>query len=219
MLLLLIIKAKLHAFVALILVSLLTALATGINIADVVETMVDGFGKTLGSVALLVGLGAMLGRLLEVSGGAQVLADTLIRKFGEKRAPLALGVTALAFGFPIFFDAGLVVLLPIVFNVARRLGGSVLLYALPVAGAFAVMHAFVPPASRPGGRRGTARRRRRPEPDLRSAHRHPDLVPRRLSLRHVRGPADRPPGADDPRRRGHCLRPGRDTRRRRQGRG
>ena len=144
-LLFLIMKVKLHAFVALILVSLLTALATGINIADVVETMVEGFGKTLGSVALLVGLGAMLGRLLETSGGAQVLADTLIGKFGEKRAPLALGVTALVFGFPIFFDAGLVVLLPIVFNVARRLGGSVLLYALPVAGAFAVMHAFVPP--------------------------------------------------------------------------
>lgn len=144
-LLFLIMKVKLHAFVALILVSLLTALATRINIADVVETMVAGFGTTLGSVALLVGLGAMLGRLLEVSGGAQVLADTLIGKFGEKRAPLALGVTAIVFGFPIFFDAGLVVLLPIVFNVARKLGGSVLLYALPVAAAFAVMHAFVPP--------------------------------------------------------------------------
>lgn len=144
-LLFLIIRLRMHAFVALILISLLTALATGLPIGDIVPTLVDSFGSTLGSVALLVGLGAMLGALLEYSGGAEVLARSLIERFGEHRAPLALGVAALVFGFPIFFDAGLVVLLPIVFTVARRLGGSVLLYALPVAAAFAVMHAFVPP--------------------------------------------------------------------------
>jgi gluconate:H+ symporter, GntP family len=144
-LLLLIMKLKLHAFLALVLVSLLTALATRIPLEDVVTTITGGFGTTLASVALLVGLGAMLGRLLEHSGGAQVLADSLISRFGEKRAPLALGVAALLFGFPIFFDAGLVVFLPIVFTVALRLGGSLLTYGLPVAGAFAVMHAFVPP--------------------------------------------------------------------------
>jgi gluconate:H+ symporter, GntP family len=144
-LLFLIMKLKLHAFLALVLVSLLTALATRIPLEDVVTTLTGGFGTTLASVALLVGLGAMLGRLLEHSGGAQVLADSLIGRFGEKRAPLALGVAALLFGFPIFFDAGLVVFLPIVFTVARRLGGSLLTYGLPTAGAFAVMHAFVPP--------------------------------------------------------------------------
>ncbi len=144
-LLFLIMKLKLHAFLALVLVSLLVALATRIPIEDVVATLTSGFGSTLASVALLVGLGAMLGRLLEHSGGAQVLADSLIHRFGEQRAPLALGIAALLFGFPIFFDAGLVVFLPIVFTVARRLGGSLLTYGLPVAGAFAVMHAFVPP--------------------------------------------------------------------------
>ncbi len=144
-LLFLIMKLKLHAFLALVLVSLLVALATRIPLEDVVTTLTTGFGTTLASVALLVGLGAMLGRLLEHSGGAQVLADSLIGRFGEKRAPLALGVAALLFGFPIFFDAGLVVFLPIVFTVARRLGGSLLTYGLPTAGAFAVMHAFVPP--------------------------------------------------------------------------
>ncbi|MCF6743797.1 GntP family permease [Blastococcus sp. KM273128] len=144
-LLFLIMKLKLHAFVALILVSLLVALAAQVPIGDVVDTMTSGFGSTLAAVALLVGLGAMLGRLFEHSGGAQVLADSLIGRFGEQRAPLALGVAALLFGFPIFFDAGLVVFLPIVFTVARRLGGSLLTYGLPVAGAFAVMHAFVPP--------------------------------------------------------------------------
>jgi len=145
LLLFLIIKVKLHAFISLVLVSFLTALATRVPLADVPSTLLDGFGGTLASVALLVGFGVMLGRLLEVTGGAQVLADTLIGRFGEKRAPFALGVAALLFGFPIFFDAGLVVFLPIILTVARRFGGSLLLYALPAAGAFAAMHALVPP--------------------------------------------------------------------------
>ncbi|WP_159940778.1 MULTISPECIES: GntP family permease [unclassified Nocardiopsis] len=145
LLLFLIIRLKLHAFIALILVSVLTALAAGIPVAGVVPTLLDGFGGTLANVALLVGLGVMIGRMLEVTGGAAVLASVLIRAFGERRAPLALGVASLLFGFPIFFDVGLIVMLPIVFSVARRVGGSVLTYALPTAGAFAVMHAFVPP--------------------------------------------------------------------------
>ena len=145
LLLLLVIRLKLHAFIALVLVSLLTALITGIPLADVPSALLSGFGSTLASVALLVGFGVMIGRLLEVTGGAQVLADTLVSRFGEKRAPLALGVASLIFGFPIFFDAGLVVFLPIILTVARRFGGSLLFYALPAAGAFAAMHAFVPP--------------------------------------------------------------------------
>ncbi|RLV56906.1 GntP family permease [Aeromicrobium phragmitis] len=145
LLLFLIIKVRLHAFIALVLVSVLTAIAAGIPLADVPAALTFGFADTLGSVALLVGFGVMLGRLLEVTGGAQVLADTLINRFGEKRAPLALGVAALIFGLPIFFDAGLVIFLPIILTVARRFGGSVLYYALPAAGAFAAMHALVPP--------------------------------------------------------------------------
>lgn len=144
-LLFLIMKVKLHAFVSLVLISLLTALAAGIPVADIPQALLSGFSSTLGSVALLVAFGVMLGRLLEITGGAQVLADTLISRFGERRAPFALGVAALAFGFPIFFDAGLVVFLPIIFTVARRFGGSILLYGLPTAGAFAAMHAIVPP--------------------------------------------------------------------------
>ena len=145
LLLFLILKLRLHAFVSLILVSLLTAFATGIPTASVVTVLTGSFGSTLATVALLVGLGAMLGRLVETSGGAKVLAETLIRVFGEKRAPFALGVASLIFGFPIFFDAGLVVMLPVIFSVARRLGGGVLRYGLPAAGAFSVMHVFVPP--------------------------------------------------------------------------
>jgi len=144
-LLFLIMKVRLHAFVALVLVSVLTALAAGIPVGDIPDALIYGFADTIGSVALLVGFGVMIGRLLEVTGGAQVLADTLIGRFGEKRAPFALGVAALLFGFPIFFDAGLVVFLPIILTVARRFGGSLLIYALPAAGAFAAMHAIVPP--------------------------------------------------------------------------
>ncbi len=111
LLLVLIMKFKVHAFVALIIVSLLTALAAPVD--KILPTLLNGFGSTLASVALLVGLGAMIGRLLEITGGAKVLADTLINKFGKERA-FALGVASLLFGFPIFFDAGLVVMLPII---------------------------------------------------------------------------------------------------------
>lgn len=145
LLLLMIIRFRLHAFLALVLVSIFTALATRIPFNQVVPTLLGGFGSTLAAVALLVGLGAMIGRLLEITGGAQVLADTLINKFGEHRAPLALGLASLLFGFPIFFDAGLIVMLPIIFSVAKRFGGSTLTYALPAAAAFAAMHALVPP--------------------------------------------------------------------------
>jgi len=145
LLLVLIMRFKVHAFLALTLVSIVVALLTKVPFDKVVPTLLTGFGGTLAGVALLVGLGAMIGRLLEVSGGAKVLADTLINKFGEQRAPFALGVASLLFGFPIFFDAGLVVMLPIIFSVAKQFGGSTLKYAFPAAGAFAVMHALVPP--------------------------------------------------------------------------
>ena len=144
-LLFLIMKLRVHAFLALVTVSLATAFATGIPAQEIIPTLTSGFGTTLASVALLVGFGAMLGRLVEVSGGAQSLTDALINRFGEQRAPLALGVASLIFGFPIFFDAGFVVMVPIIFAVARRLGGGILIYALPAAGAFSVMHIYVPP--------------------------------------------------------------------------
>ncbi|WP_324650024.1 GntP family permease [Georgenia sp. H159] len=145
LILVLVIVFKLHAFLTLILVSLLTAFVTGIPVAALVPSLITAFGGTLGSVALLIALGAMLGKLIEHSGGARVLSERMVDIFGEKRAPLGLGLASLAFGFPIFFDAGLIVMLPIIFAVARRLGNNVLLYGLPAATAFSVMHVFVPP--------------------------------------------------------------------------
>ena len=143
--LVLVIYFRLHAFLTLVIVSVFTALAAGIPLSGVPETLTKGFGATLASVALLVGLGAMIGRLVEYSGGAKSLAEALIGKFGEDRAPLALGVASLMMGFPIFFDAGLIVMLPVVFAVGRRLNGPLLAYGIPVAGAFSVMHVFLPP--------------------------------------------------------------------------
>ena len=145
LILFLVMRLKLHAFVALIVASIFTALAAGIPVDGVMPTLMQGFSSTLGNIALLVGLGAMIGRLVEASGGAQSLADALVKRFGEDKAPFALGLASLIMGFPIFFDAGLIVMLPVIFAVARRLDGPILAYGIPAAGAFSVMHVFVPP--------------------------------------------------------------------------
>lgn len=146
LILFLIIKIRLHPFLTLILVSFFTAIATGIPFEFIVnDVLLKSFSSTLGNVALLVGLGAMLGRLIEISGGAKSLANLLINTFGEKNAAFALGIASLLFGFPIFFDSGLIVMLPIVFATARRLKSSLLPYGLASIGAFSVMHVFLPP--------------------------------------------------------------------------
>ncbi|WP_236968825.1 GntP family permease [Microbacterium aurantiacum] len=146
LILVMIIVFKVHAFLTLIIVSLLTALVAGVPIGAIATTLTGGFGATLGTVALLVALGAMLGRLIEHSGGAKALADKFVEVFGEKRAPFALGIASLILGFPMFFDAGLVMMLPIIFAIARRVSkNNVLLFGIPAAAAFSVMHVFLPP--------------------------------------------------------------------------
>lgn len=144
-LLILIMAFKVHAFLALMITSIGTALAAGIAPASVLPALAFGFNTTLGNVMLLVALGAMLGRMIETSGGAQVLADRMIDLVGEKRAGFGLSLASLLMGFPIFFDAGLVVMMPIIYAVARRVGGSFLSIALPSAVAFSAMHIFAPP--------------------------------------------------------------------------
>jgi len=187
LLLVLIMRFRVHAFLALTLVSIVVALITKVPFDKIVPTILSGFGSTLAGVALLVGLGAMIGRLLEVSGGAKVLADTLINKFGSHRAPFALGVASLLFGFPIFFDAGLVVMLPIIFSVAKQFGGSTLKYALPAAGRFRGDACAGSAASGPGCRERTARREYWPAGTAGSDYRHPYLVSGRLSVRPLCG--------------------------------
>lgn len=154
LLLVLVLKARLHPFLSLTLVSVAVALTARIPVAEVIPTLVEGMGGTLGTVATIVTLGAMLGRIVEASGGADVMAAWMLRKFGEQRAPWALGATGFVFGIPVFFDVGLIVLIPIVLSVARKLGGNMLIYALPIGAAMLTVHVFLPP--HPGAVAGTA---------------------------------------------------------------
>ncbi len=148
-LLFLVMRTKLHAFVALLLVSLLLGIAAGMPLGDVIQSIQNGMGGTLGFVAVVVGLGAMFGKMLEVSGGAERLAATLIAKFGEDKAPWALGVTGFIVAIPVFFDVGFIILVPIVYSLAKKTGKSLLHYGIPLLAGLAVTHSFIPPTPGP----------------------------------------------------------------------
>ncbi|WP_326618737.1 GntP family permease [Streptomyces decoyicus] len=154
LLLVLIIKVRLQPFVALLTVSIAVGLAAGLSVtelfgtvqkSDAVSMIETGMGGILGHVAIIIGLGTMLGAILEVSGGAEVLSSWLLRLFGEKREPLAMGLTGLIFGIPVFFDVGIFVLAPIVYAAAKRSGKSILLYCMPLLAGLSMTHAFLPP--------------------------------------------------------------------------
>lgn len=144
-LLLLVIQIKMSAFVAMLLVAFGTALAAGIPLPDVVPTMTTGMGNTLSSVMIVVGLGAMLGRLIEVSGGADALAERFSRILGPKRVVAAVTAAAFVLGIPVFFDVGFIILAPIVFGFARAAKVNPLVIGLPVAGALLTVHVALPP--------------------------------------------------------------------------
>lgn len=144
-LLFLVIKVKMSAFVSLLLVAVGTALATGIPIENVVPVMQEGMGNTLGSVMIVVGLGAMLGRVIEVAGGADALAHSFTRALGEKHVIAAVTAAAFVVGIPIFFDVGFIILAPIIFGFARVANISPLKIGLPVAGALLTVHVALPP--------------------------------------------------------------------------
>lgn len=148
-LLVLVMWLKLQAFVALLVVSFLVALAAGIPLGDIVETITAGMGDTLGFVAIVVGLGVMIGKIVELSGGAQRVAMTLINRFGEERAPVALGLTGFIVAIPVFFDVGLIILIPLAYAISQRLSRSLMYYAIPLAAGLAVTHAFIPPTPGP----------------------------------------------------------------------
>src|SRR6478735_654562 len=152
-LLLAIIKFKLEPFIALLVVGLLVALAAGVPVVDIVGTPTNsskslletGFGGILGHIAPIIGLGTVLGAIMERSGGADVLTTRLLKIFGPKGAALAMGVTGLILGIPVFFDIGIFVLAPLVYVAAKRGGGSLVLYAMPMLAGLSMTHAFLPP--------------------------------------------------------------------------
>ncbi|MER6143184.1 GntP family transporter [Streptomyces sparsogenes] len=145
LLLLMIIKAKIQPFVALVVVSIGVALAAGVPAADLVATIEEGMGSTLGHIATIIALGAMIGRIIELSGGAASLAHSLMERFGEKRTPLALTAAGFLLGIPVFFEVGLIILMPIAYGVARASRKPLLVYALPMGAAMLTVHAFLPP--------------------------------------------------------------------------
>ncbi len=148
-LLVLIIKFKVHAMIAILVGAISIGLIGGMPASDIITAVNDGIGNTLKGIALLVGLGSMFGAILEVSGGAQTLAVTMVKKFGDKKAAWALGITGMIIAMPVFFDAGLIILIPLAFSLAKRTKRSSLFYAIPLLAGLAVGHAFIPPTPGP----------------------------------------------------------------------
>lgn len=148
-LLLLIIYYRMQAFIALLVVSMLVAVAGGIPISEIIDTIREGMGGILGYIAIVIGIGTMIGEILRVSGGAGQIADTLIRSFGEKKAPWALSLIGLIVAIPVFFEVALILFIPLVYDLTRKTGKSILHYGIPLAAGIAVAHAFIPPTPGP----------------------------------------------------------------------
>src|SRR3989442_5885076 len=144
-LILMIARLKVHPFVALVVVSFGMGAAAGMSPAGLVKAFQDGVGATLGSIAVVVGLGTILGKMMAESGGAARIATTLIARFGERRVHWALMVVAFIVGIPVFFQVGFVLLIPLVFTIARQTGTSLIKIGIPLVAGLSVVHGMVPP--------------------------------------------------------------------------
>jgi GntP family gluconate:H+ symporter len=144
-LIVLIARFKLHPFVALILVSLAMGVAAGMPLGAAVKAFQDGVGSVLGFIAVVVGLGTMLGKLMAESGAATRIATTLIGLFGERRVHWAVMFVAFIVGIPVFFQVGFVLLIPLVFTIARRTGTSLVKIGISLVAGLSVVHGMLPP--------------------------------------------------------------------------
>jgi GntP family gluconate:H+ symporter len=144
-LILLIARFKLHPFIALVGISLGLGLAVGMPLGTVVKAFQDGVGNVLGFIAIVVGLGTMLGKMMAESGAATRIAITLIGLFGERRVHWAIMFVAFIVGIPVFFQVGFVLLVPLVFTVARRTGMSLVKIGIPLVAGLSVVHGMLPP--------------------------------------------------------------------------
>lgn len=149
LLLFMVLKLKISAFIALLLTSIFVGVLTGMPLSDISRSIQEGMAGTLGFVATVVGLGAIFGQMLESSGGAESLADYLLKKFGKERAPWAMVLTGFMVGIPVFFDVGFIILVPIVYALSRDTKRSLLYYAIPLLAGLAVTHSFIPPTPGP----------------------------------------------------------------------
>lgn len=148
-LLFLVLKLKIHAFISLMLVSILTGYFAGMTPASILVSIQDGMGGTLGFIAVVVGLGAIFGKILEYSGGAEALALFLMNKFGEKNAPWALSITGFIIAIPVFLDVAFIILVPILYALSRKTKKSLLFYGIPLLAGLAATHSFIPPTPGP----------------------------------------------------------------------
>ncbi|KAA1181139.1 gluconate transporter [Photorhabdus heterorhabditis] len=149
LLLFLVMKARIHAFVALILVSMGAGVFSGMPLDKVTETMQEGMGGTLGFLAIVVALGAMFGKVLHETGALDQIAVKLLNSFGEKRAHYSLGIAGLVCALPLFFDVAIVLLIGVAFAVARRTGGNVVKLIIPLFAGVAAAAAFLLPGPVP----------------------------------------------------------------------
>lgn len=136
---------KVSPFLSLLLVAILTGLMLGMAPSDILVSVEKGVGSTLGSLALIICLGAILGKILEESGAAERITTTLISKFGEKNIQWAIMLTGFLIGIPLYYNAGFVILVPLVFSLARKTGVQLLYVAIPMAAALSTTHCFLPP--------------------------------------------------------------------------
>jgi GntP family gluconate:H+ symporter len=144
-LIVLIARFRLHPFVALVVVSLVLGGVAGMPLGSVVTAFQEGVGTALGFIAVVVGLGTMLGKMMAESGGATRIATTLIDRFGERRVHWAIMIVAFIVGIPVFFQVGFVLLIPLVFTIARRTGMSLVKIGIPLVAGLSVVHGMVPP--------------------------------------------------------------------------
>jgi gluconate transporter len=149
LLLALILLVKLHAALALIISSMALGLAAGMNPPAVLVSIQKGFGDALGFIAIVLGLGAMIGAYIEASGGGRILAGWLLEKFGKERAVWAVLLTSFLVGLPLFFEVGFIVLIPVIWSLTRESKKSLLYFGMPMAMAMTVAHALVPPHPAP----------------------------------------------------------------------
>lgn len=147
LLLLLIIKFKIHPVLSLLISALFIGLGAGMPVPTLVSTVEKGAGETLQGIILLIGLGSLFGGILEMSGGAQCVARTLVNRFGEKKSGIALGITGLVVGTTVYFEAGVVILIPLAFGLARRTKKSTLYYVIPLLAGLSAGFAFIPPSA------------------------------------------------------------------------
>ena len=146
---LLVIKLKIHAFISLLITSIFVGLASGMPFMEILKSIQDGMGSILGFIAIVIGLGAIFGEILQATGGAESLSKSMLEKFGEKRASWAMMTTGFIIAIPVFLDVGFVILVPMAYALARKTGKSLLFFAIPLLAGLAVTHAFIPPTPGP----------------------------------------------------------------------